>query len=125
MLYSPSDDKAGTNELYGKDFKTVNRILAYLTPTWITSLLHFLSQHAITTNLDEGQLTPPLQRERDEYIMNIFLQRRPNYSIRELRALNRVRLYLQVYSRACITHRSTHRVDIRLLACRSSSTEHH
>jgi len=52
--------------------------------------------------------------------MNIFLQRRPNYSIRELRALNRVRLYLRVYSRACITHRITSKLDLRLLTKRQA-----
>jgi len=53
ILLRESAMEAGTNDLYCKNSKTVNRILAYLTPTWLTSLLHFLSQHAITTNLDE------------------------------------------------------------------------
>jgi len=34
----------------------------------------------------------PLQREGDAYIMQLIIQSNPNYSISELRSLNRVRL---------------------------------
>jgi len=53
--------ESGTNALFGHDYKTVQRILHYLTPTWATSLLSFLSQHAIDINLQDGQFAPPLQ----------------------------------------------------------------
>ena len=44
--------EAGTNALYESDDKTVLRILTYLTPTWLTSMLQFMSQHSIHMNLD-------------------------------------------------------------------------
>jgi len=53
--------------------------------------------------------------------MDIFLKHTSNYGISELRSLNRVRLYLQVYSRACLSHRTTSKLDRRFLI-RSTAT---
>jgi hypothetical protein len=48
--------------------------MSYLTPTWITSVRQFISNHAITITLTE-QLVPPLRTTRDQYIMDrIHLQ---------------------------------------------------
>lgn len=78
-------------------------------------MLKFLSQHLIDTNLVEGNFAPPLQRHGDEYIMDALLSRQPSYNAKELRCINRIRIYLQVYSKVCITDRITGKLDRRLL----------
>jgi len=80
------------------------RILHYLTPTWLTHLIDFLEEHEIGMLMDtDWSWRPNLQRQGDEYLMDIFLNKRPFFTVSELRSINRVRLFLQVYSRSCIT----------------------
>lgn len=98
----------------------MKRILIYITPTWVTSLLLFTSQYSININLGDGNFIPPLQRHNDEYTMDLFLNSKPNYNVSELRSLNRVRLYLQVYSRACLSTDKTSKLDTRLLYKRTA-----
>jgi hypothetical protein len=80
------------------------RILQYMTPTWLTHMINFLEDHGLRMILDnQWNWRPNLQRNGDEYLMGIFLCRTPFYTISELRSINRVRLFLQVYARSCIT----------------------
>ncbi|KAI2501852.1 hypothetical protein MHU86_12617 [Fragilaria crotonensis] len=66
--------------------------VSYLTPTWITSVRQFISNHAITITFTE-QLLPALRTTRDKYIMD------PNhlhrYSLAQQHDINLVRIYLQ------------------------------
>ena len=80
------------------------RILQYLTPTWLTHIITFLEEHGLNLLLDNqwGWL-PNLQRQEDAYLMDIFLRKTPYYTVSELRSINRVRIFLQAYSRSCIT----------------------
>jgi len=112
--------EAGTNTLFNGTTYHINRVLQYLTPTWVTHTLRFLADHSINTNLHTGNFMAPLQREWDAYLMDLFLARRPNYSISDLRALNRVRMHLQVYSKACVTDRVTGNLDVHLMTKRHS-----
>lgn len=70
-----------------------NIYIAYLTPTWILSMRHFMSNHNIRITLTDT-FTIKLQGQQDRYIMD--LQRLKGYSIRQQKDLNLVRLYLQV-----------------------------
>lgn len=112
--------EAGTNSIFITTRAPTRRILSYLTPTWVTCMLEFLATHSIDCNIDDGNMAPPLQRTSDKYLMDLFLAREPNYTMKQLRSLNRVRLHLQVYSLACISHRSNHRIDRRIMAQRTS-----
>lgn len=114
--------EAGTPAIFGHDRRRVHRILQYLTPTWATTLLQFQSNCEICTNLESGCFHSPLQRQHDVYIMDVLLQITPHYRTSELRSLNRVRLYLQVYSKACITDSITGLLDRRLLHKRTAWT---
>jgi len=107
--------EAGTRSLFANTQLSTRRILSYLTPTWITCLLEFLTTYSITCNIDEGGMALPLQRTHDQYLMDVFPARRPNYTIKQLRSLNRVRLHLQVYSLACVSHPLNHLVDRRIM----------
>ena len=78
------------------------RILSYLTSTWLTNLATFLEDNGLNIHMsDDLSWRPPLQRANDSYLMDIFLQRTPPYKTSELRSINRVRIYLQIYSRSC------------------------
>ncbi len=87
--------EAGTDTIINK------RVLSYLTPTWVTSMLEFCVTNRVTITMPDRAAALPLQRTADSYIMQLFMNRQPNYSASELRSLNRVRMSLQVYSMAC------------------------
>ena len=71
--------------------------VSYLTPTWTMSLRQFLSNHNITISLTDP-VSFPLRSSTDQYIMqNTHLMR---YTPIQLRDLNLVRLYLQVFTLA-------------------------
>ena len=112
--------EAGTNTIFIGTRYHIIRVTQYMTHTWVTSLLRFLAEHAIHTRLHTGNFMAPLQRDGDEYLMDLFLNRRPNYALRELRSINRVRIYLQVYSKACVTNRITGKLNVNLLTRRHS-----
>jgi hypothetical protein len=91
------------------------RVRSYLTNTWLTSLLDFCIKNSIKVTMPDEAAALPKQRTEDKYIMQLFLNRVPNYSVSELRSLNRVRLSLQAYSLACITtqHKDSLRQSVR------------
>jgi ribonuclease HI len=67
--------------------------LAYLTPTWILSILQFLSCHNMTITISDS-FRIPLNGLHDEYIMQP--QHLSRYSPSQQRGINLVRLFLQV-----------------------------
>ena len=71
-----------------------DQYISYLTPTWVTSVRQYLSQHnmTITVNNDGSQVLA----SGDQHIMQpAHLQR---YTHQQQRDINLVRIYLQVYS---------------------------
>jgi hypothetical protein len=95
ILLRQTQMDAGTSLPILSSHRHRGRILTYLTPTWVTSVAEFLHRHTLTMifNSDWGWV-PPLQRDRDQYLMDIFLNVEPLYTTAELRSINRVRLYL-------------------------------
>jgi hypothetical protein len=103
ILLRQTQLEAGTSSPILSPHKHRGRILTYLTPTWVTSVAEFLHRHNLSMIFNnEWGWVPPLQRDRDQYLIDIFLNMEPFYTTAELRSLNRVRLYLQAYSLACI-----------------------
>ena len=95
-------------DIFHHDTAIVHGMLSYLHPTWITSLVGFLATNGIRLNLQNTTL--PLQRDGDTRLMEDITQRHPAYSTATLRAVNRVRLHLRVYSRSCITNKRTNTI---------------
>ena len=70
-----------------------DRPIQYLTPSWILSLLQFLSNHNMTLTISDLHLDP-LQGPQDEYIMTS--EHLARYTPVQQRDLNLVRMWLQV-----------------------------
>jgi len=78
--------------------------IPYLTPTWLTSIRQYMSQHNVTLTVTQT-FHNALQTPTDQYIMNrTYLAR---YTPQQQRDINLVRLHLQVTTLADIT--DTHR----------------
>lgn len=74
--------------------------IPYLTPTWLTSIRQYMSQHNVTLTITQT-FTNALRTQSDQYIMNrIHLAR---YTPQQQRDINLVRLHLQVTTLADIT----------------------
>ena len=68
--------------------------LPHLESTWLTSLRQFLHAVGGTLELDHRYI-PPLQRERDQHIMDVVLQSN-KFQPQQIRFVNYCRLYLRV-----------------------------
>ena len=75
--------------------------LPHMESKWMSSLRSFLSKVGASLVLDEPQI-PELQREGDEYIMDLIL-RSQKYKPHEIRKLNYCRLYLQAVTISDLT----------------------
>jgi hypothetical protein len=103
ILVHTSQMEVGTSQHILTSPTHRHRILQYMTPSWFTNLISFLDEHDLNIQFDDQWAWKPnLQREGDEYKMDAILDKSPFFSVSELRSINRVRLFLQVYSRSCI-----------------------
>ncbi len=67
--------------------------IPYITPTWITSMRQYLSNHNVTIQVTDV-LTLSLASTTDEFIMS--KSRLMHYSVRQQKDINLVRVFLQV-----------------------------
>jgi len=75
-------------------FETKSNLL-YLTPSWLSHTLITMQENSLQLFIPY-QWIPPLQRQQDQYIMDIAHRFTQNTTI--LRHLNHCRLYLQAYT---------------------------
>ena len=103
ILLRHSQLESGTRNILSDKTDHRTRIVKYLTPSWITSVAMEQANANLSVDFAEGAgWCPPLQRENDEYLMEIFLTRVPHFTTSQLRGINRVRMYLRVYALSCI-----------------------
>jgi hypothetical protein len=79
----------------------VDHSLPHLESKWLASLRTFLASISASLLLDDPCI-PPLQREHDQYLMDLILQS-TRFTPQEVRRLNYCRLYLQVVTLADIS----------------------
>ena len=94
--------------------------LPHMESKWLASMRLFLSEHGLQIVLDSPQV-PPLQRQNDEFIMDIILASN-HYSPAEIRKLNYCRLYLNVITISDIARPCGTRLDEHFLSAQPSTT---
>ena len=78
--------------------------IPYLTPTWITSMRQFMSNHNLRITITDLLPHSTLKGKHDQYIMEPH--RLKGYSIQQKRDLNLTRIFLQVTTIADMADRS-------------------
>ena len=71
------------------------RALPHMESTWVASMRQFLASTDTCSLQLDNPCIPPLQRENDEYVMDLILDSN-HYSPAEIRNLNYCRLYVEM-----------------------------
>ena len=102
-------------------------VLPHMESKWLASLRTFLATIQGSLLLDDPQI-PQVQRENDEYIMDLILNSN-KFKPPEIRKLNYCRLYLQAITISDLTTASGHHLDHGMLrghpSLQSSTTNWH
>jgi len=88
------------------------------TPTWITHTWRFMHENGISIETNTPEI--PMSREGDQLLTNLFLQ--AGIRGKDLAALNRCRLFLQVVTLADISDGSGHYITDAMLSGKANTT---